>query len=86
MEGIIPTPLIMKIKLEQQRDTHLILTLLAPRVLVPTPSTRGGGGIEMDHPKYLKNDKHCKSETLGAVKGILQGLKKFKVDITAFAC
>ena len=45
----------------------------------------GGGGGVMDHPKYLKNDKHYKSETLGGVRGILQGLKQFKVDITAFA-
>ena len=63
-------------------NTHLILTLLAPRGLVPTPSTKGG--IEMDYPKYLKNDKRYQSETLRGVRGILQSLKTFQVDITAF--
>ena len=42
-------------------------------------------GVEMDHPKYLKNDKRYKSETLGGVRGILQGLKQCQVDIIAFA-
>ena len=61
-----------------------ILTLLAPRVFVPTPITKhqGEGGCEMEPLKYLKNDKYYQPETLG---GILQGLKKFQVDITSFA-
>ena len=61
-----------------------ILTLLAPRILVPTPITGGGGGRN-GHPKYLKNNKCYKPETLRGVRGILQGLKKFQFDITAFA-
>ena len=59
------------------------LTLLAPRVLVPTPSTKGGGRKEP--PQYLQNDKRYKHETFRGVRGILQGLKKFQADITAFA-
>ena len=61
------------------------LTLLVPRVLVPTPSTKEGGGVKWTL-SYLKNDKCYKSETLGAVRGILQGYKKFIVDITTFVC
>ena len=71
-------------------QSHQALTLLAPKVLVPTPSTKeggermgGGGGFEMDHLKYLKNEKCYKPETLEGVRSILQGLQKFQVDIKA---
>ena len=48
------------------------LTLRAPRVLVPTPSTKGGGGgVEKDPPQYLKNEKCYKPETFGGVRSIL---------------
>ena len=39
----------------------------------------------MDHLNYLKNEKCYKPETLQGVRIILQDLKKFQVDITAFA-
>ena len=74
MKGIIPSPFNNEWKPKQQWDTYLILTLLAPRALVPTPSTRG------DHPKYLKNDKRYKSETLGEVLGVyFKVSKNFKL-------
>ena len=54
------------------------LTLLAPRALVPAPSTKARG-VEMDHHKYLKKVKCYKPKTLGGgggvLGGILQGLK-----------
>ena len=46
-----------------------LLTLRAPRVLVPTPSTKGG--VEKDPPQYLKNEKRYKPETFGGVMIIL---------------
>ena len=46
-----------------------LLTLRAPRVLVPTPSTKGG--VEKDPPQYLKNEKCYKPETFGGVRSIL---------------
>ena len=48
----------------------IVLTLRAPRVLVPTPSTKGGG-VEKDPPQYLKNEKCYKPETFGGVRSIL---------------
>ena len=57
-------------------DFSHILTLLVPRVVVPTPSERGGGGVE--------NDKPYEHEALGGVRGIFQGLRKVQIDITAF--
>ena len=47
-------------------------------------STKEGGGRN-EPSQYLKNDKCYKPETLGGVRGVLQNLKKFQVDITAFA-
>ena len=42
-----------------------------------SPRGKGGGGrVEIDHPKYLKNDKCYKPETLGGVRAVHQGLKK----------
>ena len=46
------------------------LTLRAPRVLVPTPSTKGGGR-KGPPPQYLKNEKCYKPETFGGVRSIL---------------
>ena len=45
------------------------LTLPAPRVLVPTPSTMGGSKRTL--PQYLKNEKCYKLETFGEVRSIL---------------
>ena len=45
----------------------------------------GGGGGGNGPAQYLKNDKRYKPETLGDVRGIFQGLKKFQADITAVA-
>ena len=45
--------------------------LRAPRVLVPTPSAKGGEGFEKDPPHYLKNEKSYKPETFGGVRSIL---------------
>ena len=57
------------------------LNPLVLRVLVPH-QTRGG---EMDPPSHLKNNNKCyEAETLGGVRSILQGLKNFQVDISAF--
>ena len=50
-------------------------------VLVPTASTKKLE-IEMDHPRYLNNDKCYKLESLGGVRGMLEGLKEFQVDLT----
>ena len=47
--------------------------------------TKNKGGWKEPPPQYLKNDKCYKPETFGGVRGILQGLKKLQVDITAFA-
>ena len=44
------------------------LTFRAPRVLVPTPSTKG---VEKDPPQYLKNEKCYKPETFGGVRSFL---------------
>ena len=55
------------------------LTLLAPRALVPTPSTEKG-----PLSSHLINNKCCKPKALGGARGILQGLKTFQVDIRAF--
>ena len=65
----------------QKRDIHsndsdktvllnkcLKLTLRAPRVLVPTPSTKGGGGSKRTHPSIsrTRNATNLKpSEVLG---------------------
>ena len=38
-----------------------------------------GGGARNEPAQYLKNDKCYKPETLGGVRGILQGLKNFKL-------
>ena len=35
--------------------------------------------------QYLDNNKCYKPEPLGGVRGILQGFKKYQVDMTAFA-
>ena len=49
-----------------------MLTLLEPRVLAPTLSTKEGGGEGQNGPaQYLKNDKRYKPETLRGVRGIL---------------
>ena len=47
-----------------------ILALRAQRVLVPTPSAKGGL-VEKDPPQYLKNEKSYKPETFGGVRSIL---------------
>ena len=47
--------------------------------------TQHKGGGRKGPTQYLKNDRYYKPETLGGVRGILQGLKKFQVYITAFA-
>ena len=46
--------------------------------------TKHQGGGRKGPTQYLENDKCYKHESLGGVKGILQGLKKFQSDITAF--
>ena len=60
------------------------LTLLVPRGFwYPHTKHRGGGGKGSKWtPKYLKNDKCYKPETLEGVRDILEGLKKFQADIT----
>ena len=49
-------------------------------------ATKGTKWVSKRIPsQYLQSDKCYKSETLGGVRGILQGHKKFQVDITGFA-
>ena len=62
----------------------LFLTLWAPTILVPTPSTKGGGGVKKDPPQYLNSETCYKPETFRGVRSILQGLKKLQVGITVF--
>ena len=59
------------------------LTVLAPRILVPTP--RAGGGGERQGPPISQERQMLKPETLGDVRGIFQDLKQFQADVTAFA-
>ena len=44
-----------------------------------------GGGVRKGPTQYLKNGKRYEPDTLGRVRGILQGLKKFQVGMTVFA-
>ena len=70
---------LVKFKIVEVKELQHVrkLTLLSPRVLVPTPSTKD--------PHYLKNNKCYKPETFRGVRGTLQDFKKFQVDITIFA-
>ena len=46
--------------------------------------TKHQGGGSKRIPRYLKNDKWHKVETLRGVRGIFQGLQKYQIEIIAF--
>ena len=64
----------------QNTGTHTVnlLTLRAPRVLVPTPNTKGGGGVEKD-PQYLKNEKCYNLKPLEGLGVSFKVSKNFKL-------